>query len=116
MPEPPLTADRLEELERLARQATWGERWVGGAGRVEYDRHYSPGTVFCEGPDGVRVLMQMNTNFDGEADGRFTAAADPATVLALLAEREAMAARIRELEDDLRIHREVSDELHGTRL
>ena len=94
-----LTAERLEELERLAREATPGPWWNGVEDYGELAEHHGAETVFCmHSLRHERVLLTFNYHFPHAADSAFVCAARPATVLALLAERAALIARIRELE------------------
>jgi len=70
----------IDKLESLARAATPGY-WRQGS--VEKDR------IFVEHKDGLgpeRVLLRMNTHFECEADAAYIDAAQPANVLALIAE------------------------------
>jgi hypothetical protein len=110
----PLTAERLEELERLARQATSGKWRAGrpsgrcllqhehGHGRCDYRLTDYVGDVGVAvevergRPCAEALVVVQGTDEEGEcasaADSAYIAAADPATVLALIA-------RIRELEN-----------------
>lgn len=83
-----ITNDQLAELASLARAATPGP-WRAGRTR----EIVSTSEVCIDTDIGPKVLLSGNSNFiaDGERDAAFAAAANPVTVLALLA-------RIAELE------------------
>ncbi|MGR2678679.1 ead/Ea22-like family protein [Chromobacterium haemolyticum] len=90
-----ITNEQLAELASLARAATPGP-WKTGKRR----QVVGPYDVCVDTDIGPKVLLSGNSNFiaDGERDAAFAAAANPATVLALLdriAELEQDAARYR---------------------
>ncbi|WP_374425063.1 hypothetical protein [Chromobacterium sp.] len=78
-----ITNDQLAELERMARAATPGP-WRAGRPR----EIVSASEVCVDTDIGPKVLLAGNSNFiaEGERNAAFVAAADPATVLALVAE------------------------------
>jgi len=81
MTPPALTDVELAELQAKAERATPGP-WRNGS--VEKYNVF----VECRDPESLgmeRVLFKMNTHFSYEADATFIAAANPATVLRLLA-------------------------------
>ena len=95
---PDLTPETIAELRRLAEAATpgpWRTEYLMGAGNDLL-------TAIIAGratPDDLRVIGSTLA----ERDGKFVAAASPAVVLALLDERDALAAkveRVRALADE----------------
>lgn len=77
-----ITKEQLAELASLARAATPGP-WKTGKRR----QVVGPYDVCVDTDIGPKVLLSGNSNFiaDGERDAAFAAAANPVTVLALLA-------------------------------
>lgn len=81
-----LMTDQYESLRKAAQEATPGPWSV-------YRPHYSYSSLGIDGPGGVAVAYFSTVPAEGipeEADAHFIAAANPATILALLAERDAL--------------------------
>ncbi|ANF26010.1 ead/Ea22-like family protein [Stutzerimonas stutzeri] len=104
--------NKYDELKRLA-EATFGQNWR--AGNYYGKPFIASYQVLADTADGLCVILEGNQNFrqEAEANAAFVGAANPATVLELIAENERLQADKNTVDCRFEVSRDTLEVIRG---